>query len=168
MDSTPLHPNIQPLDANALRNGIYQTAIPYQRRMLRTKFACRVISVICSLLIFGLVGSQKYDLGFLGGWLEGGLVSGLCLGWSTGDLVYLGLQYRKSKRYGVPITKDSWGPPGVHVSVQLIIWLLAIVMDGLEFMNYRWLAAGSYYYGRYREGILSTQVAIVCFMFFLS
>ena len=173
MDSTPLHPDVQSLDAQALRHGSYHTAYPYHRRMLRTKFACRIASVTFSVIIVVLTAAQDYDFNGLGGWLLGGIVAGVSMSWTLCDLVYVTVQWARWKRRGVPVAKDSWGPPGVHVACQLLIWMLALGVAATEFAGYElaiYPGWGSYwgYYVPSSTTVIPLQGAIVCFIFLLS
>ncbi|OLN96813.1 hypothetical protein CCHL11_02371 [Colletotrichum chlorophyti] len=147
MDNTPLHPDIIPLPPDSgHRHGDFLTAIPYNRSMYRTIFLLRVASILDSLCVFGTLATMRPqdDLYYSVNWAYGGPPAGLAALWSLTDIIVMlvrdkGLRWTKNDPTKLPrSTKYSWGHAGGHVTAQLIIWVLVLVLTGLLVLN--WLS----------------------------
>jgi len=121
----------------AVTGGKFLTAIPHTRRLFRIKTIFRLVALIFSIVYLtciSVLDTWTLEMDSVSiHWVTGGPMAFGSILWNTSDLLAL-----FSRHGGTPwnrprpktfelLPRDTWGHPGLHVAVHLMIWLFALV-----------------------------------------
>ncbi|KAM0327603.1 hypothetical protein ACHAQA_005896 [Verticillium albo-atrum] len=143
MDTTPLAPDRISLPAHdGTRGGDFYTATPHHRSTHRTAFLLRVASIIISIIAISVIAysTTHSDLNYDLNWALGSPTAILALIWSSADIIVRlvrdrGLWWRRIHRPRRN-RRFSFGPPGLHVTAHLAIWVGSAVLSVFLWSDY--------------------------------
>jgi hypothetical protein len=137
-------------ESAAAAGGKFVMAIPHTRRLFRTKTILRLVALIFSIVYITCISVLDNWTFYLDSvsvhWVTGGPMAFGSIFWNTSDLLALFSRHggapwnRHRPRWhkGVqPPSTDTWGHPGFHVTVHLMIWLFAVVGMIVMFVSSR-------------------------------
>ncbi|KAM0274002.1 hypothetical protein ACHAQH_008059 [Verticillium albo-atrum] len=152
MDTTPLDPSRVSLAVpEDTRGGSFYTATPHHRSTHRTAFLLRVASILFSLTTLCLIAytTTHNDPYYPTNWAFGSPTAILALVWSILDIAVRigrdrGLWWRHRHR-ARRSRRFSFGPPGLHVTAHLGIWLGSAVLSVFLWLSYAEMKSSAWY-----------------------
>jgi hypothetical protein len=139
-------------------SGNAQKTRPHMRSLYVTQLAIRLLILATNLIILCLIGARETVGRNDVFWFYGGIPTGTSIIWTVTDMIVMATRSRGScfsRNRSADLTW-YWGHPGLHLAMQLCLWIIAAIMGAF-------LALSIHSYWGYAQAAVDLAIAAAVF-----